>query len=217
MVCGSRRGVGIVRRREFVVVGAGLSWSAATLAPGVTCWMNRLARPSLPGRLTRRGSGPSGWRECGSRVPDRLVLGANARRTWRMRFTVTSSWAGPGGAAAGRRSWLHCWRWQRCSPHVIGRRLGHSPRDRPQDCPQESARWNSCWSLGRWYGSCSGLRHAAAGHWAAGVATMAMCARACLLPRDFGHRRCAGHRLSRPGDQRAGARRQVSCRPAVPG
>ena len=29
MVCGSRRGVVIVRRREFVVVGAGLFWPAA--------------------------------------------------------------------------------------------------------------------------------------------------------------------------------------------
>ena len=35
MVCGSRRGVVIVRRREFVVVGAGLFWSAATRAPAL--------------------------------------------------------------------------------------------------------------------------------------------------------------------------------------
>jgi hypothetical protein len=56
----SRRGVVIVRRREFVVVGAGLFWPAATLAPAATCWMDRPARPSPPGRLTRWGSWPVG-------------------------------------------------------------------------------------------------------------------------------------------------------------
>lgn len=35
MVYGSRRGVGIVRRREFVVLAAGLFWPAATRAPAL--------------------------------------------------------------------------------------------------------------------------------------------------------------------------------------
>jgi hypothetical protein len=35
MVRGSRRGVVIVRRREFVVVAAGLFWLAATRAPAL--------------------------------------------------------------------------------------------------------------------------------------------------------------------------------------
>jgi hypothetical protein len=41
MVCGSRRGLVIVRRRESVIAAAGLARAAATLAPAVTCWMNR--------------------------------------------------------------------------------------------------------------------------------------------------------------------------------
>jgi len=46
IACGNRRGVVIVCRREFVVVGAGLFWSAAAPAPAATCWMNRPARLS---------------------------------------------------------------------------------------------------------------------------------------------------------------------------
>ena len=81
-VCGSRRGAGIVRR-ESVIVGASLSWPAATLAPAATCWMNRVAKRSAwPGELAR-------W--------------ASVRRRCRMLFTVTSWWAGLGGAAAGCR------------------------------------------------------------------------------------------------------------------
>jgi hypothetical protein len=129
MVCGSRRGVVIVRRREFVVVGAGLFWPAATFAPAATCWMNRPARPSLPGRLTRWGSWPLGWRACGLPVPGGLAQRANVRRTWRMRFTVTSSWAGRGG---GRPS--------RLTPLFAVAAL-FTTRDRPQDCPQECAHW----------------------------------------------------------------------------
>src|SRR5262249_44826195 len=100
----SRRGVAIVRRREFVVVGAGLFWPTATLAPAVTCWMNRAARPSVPAWLIGWGSWPLGWRECGPLVPAGLAQWANVRRTRRMRLTVTSWWAWPAGAAAGRRS-----------------------------------------------------------------------------------------------------------------
>jgi len=91
----------------ILLVGAGLFRPTARLTPAATYWMNRPARPPLPGRLTRLGSWPSVWRECGSPVPGGLAPRADVRRSWRMRFTVTSSWAGPGGAAAGRRSGLH--------------------------------------------------------------------------------------------------------------
>src|SRR5690348_14449821 len=50
MVCGSRRGTGIVRHREFLVVVAGLVWPAATPAPAATSWISRAAKPSRPGR-----------------------------------------------------------------------------------------------------------------------------------------------------------------------
>ena len=110
-------------------MGAGLFWPAATLAPAAACWMNRPARPSLPGRLTRWGSWPLGWRECGSPVPGGLAQRANVRRTWRIRFTMTSSWAGRGG---GRPSQL--------TPLLAVAAL-FTTRDRPQDCPQESAHW----------------------------------------------------------------------------
>ena len=55
MMCGSRRGMVIMRRREVVVVGAGLFRPTARLTPAATYWMNRPARPPLPGRLTRLG------------------------------------------------------------------------------------------------------------------------------------------------------------------
>jgi hypothetical protein len=87
----------IGRRRKFVIVGAGLLWPAATLAPAATCWVDRPARLSPPGRPTKWGSWPSGWREYGSPVPGGQAWRANVRR---MRFTVTSSWAGLGCAAA---------------------------------------------------------------------------------------------------------------------
>jgi hypothetical protein len=83
-----------------VVAGAGPVGPAATLASAAAGWMNRPARPSLPGRLTRLGSWLLGWREGGSPGPGGLASRANVRRTRRMRFTVTSLW---GGAAASRR------------------------------------------------------------------------------------------------------------------
>jgi hypothetical protein len=47
----------IVRRREFVVVGAGLFWPAATLAAAATCGMSCLCLvgPSLPGSADQLG------------------------------------------------------------------------------------------------------------------------------------------------------------------
>ena len=109
----------MVRRREFVVVAAGLFWPAATLASAARCWVNRPVRPSLPGRLTGWGSWPLGWGECGSPVPGGLARRASVRRARRMRSMVTSWWAGPGGAA-GRRGWLRRGWWRHCSPHVAG-------------------------------------------------------------------------------------------------
>jgi hypothetical protein len=92
----------IMRHWERAVVAAGLSWAAAMLAPVATCCMSCPARPSLPGRLTRRGSWPSGWLACGSPVPCGLAQRANVRRTRRIRFTVASSRARQGGGRPSR-------------------------------------------------------------------------------------------------------------------
>ena len=102
----SRRGVVMVRRREFVAVGAGLEWPVATLAPAATCGRNRPARPSLPARLARWGSWSLGWPACGSPVRDGPAQRASVRRTRRTQFTVTSWWAGLAGRGGGRPSQL---------------------------------------------------------------------------------------------------------------
>src|SRR5690348_824795 len=101
MVCGTRRGVVLVRHRELVIMGAGLSWPDVTLAPAARSWLNHAARPSRPGPLARTGPWPWSWLDRGSPVLGGLAGRIRLRQRRRMRFMTASSWLGSRGAGCG--------------------------------------------------------------------------------------------------------------------